>query len=142
MIQDNLRRRDNIDVRFNTQVVRFDGARGKLATVTVRGPGGGTEILHPAGVFVFIGLTPNSGFLDGSRFRRDAWGFLLTGRDLANGNGATPAAGARPPGFLETSVPGVFAAGDVRAGSTKQVVSAAGEGAAAALLIRDYLKRG
>jgi thioredoxin reductase (NADPH) len=56
--------------------------------------------------------------------------------------------GDRPPGFgdrdpaaLETSVPGVFAAGDIRAGSTKQVASAAGEGAAAALLVREYLKR-
>jgi len=141
VIQDNLRRRDNVTVRYNTEVAGFEGARGKLSAVTIRGPGGATEVLHPAGVFVFIGLTPNSGFLDAGRVRRDAWGFITTGRDLVNGDGTVPGYGARQPGFLETSVPGVFAAGDVRAGSTKQVVSAAGEGAAAALLIREYLKR-
>jgi thioredoxin reductase (NADPH) len=77
---------------------------------------------RPEGAFIFIGLTPNSGFLP-AVITRDADGFLLTSPTL------------------ETSVPGVFAAGDVRAGSTNQAASAAGEGAAAALMIRDYLRK-
>ena len=73
------------------------------------------------GVFVFIGLTPNSApFKDVARL--DSQGFIMTGIDF------------------QTSTEGIFAAGDVRAGSTKQLVSAAGEGAAAALAIREHLK--
>jgi thioredoxin reductase (NADPH) len=78
--------------------------------------------LHPAGVFVFIGLTPNTKVVAGL-VRLDEHGFITT--DAA----------------LQTSVPGIFAAGDCRAGSTKQAASAAGEGAAVALGIRAYLNR-
>jgi thioredoxin reductase (NADPH) len=70
---------------------------------------------------VFIGLTPNTGFLP-AEIARDDQGFITTS------------------GTLETSVPGIFAAGDVRAGSTKQAASATGEGATAALAIRGYLR--
>ena len=80
-----------------------------------------TEILEPAGVFVFIGLKPNTEFVP-REIRRDANGFLVTGNDL------------------QTCMAGVFAAGDVRSGSTKQAASAVGEGATAALMIREYLK--
>ncbi|MBN1667585.1 MAG: NAD(P)/FAD-dependent oxidoreductase, partial [Anaerolineales bacterium] len=69
------------------------------------------------------------------------WGFVQTGHDLVHDGKIIPAFGGREPAFLETSVPGIFAAGDVRQGSTKQVASAVGEGATAALLIREYLKR-
>lgn len=69
----------------------------------------------------------------------DEWGFLLTGHDLVH-DGLLPAFGGREPALLQTSVPGISAAGDVQAGSTKQVASATGEGATAALLIREYLK--
>jgi thioredoxin reductase (NADPH) len=141
VIIDNLDRRENIDVRLNTEVVRFDGAGGKLADVTIRGPGRHVEVIRPAGVFVFIGQTPNTSFLPSDRFQRDEWGFLVTGHDVVHTGAALSGFNGREPAFLETNVPGVFAAGDVRAGSTKQVVAAAGEGAAAALLIRDYLKR-
>ena len=72
-------------------------------------------------MFVFIGLRPNSAFLP-DEIDRDSQGFIKTGLDL------------------QTAVPGVFAAGDVRAGSTKQAASAVGEGATAALMIREYLK--
>jgi thioredoxin reductase (NADPH) len=82
---------------------------------------GGFEELHPAAVFLFIGLQPNTGLLRGMLELNEA-GFILTGPTL------------------ETSMPGVFAAGDARAGSTKQLVSAAGEGATAALMIREYLR--
>ena len=94
----------------------------------------------PAGVFVFIGQTPNSGFLAGSGIQTNQWGFIVNGHDLVHNSPPPPGFEKRKPAFLETSVPGIFAAGDVRAASTKQVASAAGEGATAALLIREYLK--
>jgi thioredoxin reductase (NADPH) len=89
---------------------------------------------------VFIGLTPNTAFLTDSRVHTDQWGFVVTGHDLVHGGDRPAGYQERDPHILETSVPGIFAAGDVRAGSTKQVASAAGEGATAALLAREYLK--
>ncbi|MCB0131490.1 MAG: hypothetical protein KDD78_11595, partial [Caldilineaceae bacterium] len=68
------------------------------------------------------------------------WGFLVTGHDLVHDGDRPAGFGQRDPALLETSIPGIFAAGDVRNGSTKQVASATGEGATAALLIREYLK--
>jgi thioredoxin reductase (NADPH) len=72
--------------------------------------------------------------------RTDRWGFIITEHDLTHEGEPLPGYEGRAPHFLETSLPGVFAAGDVRAGSTKQVASAVGEGATAALLVREYLK--
>jgi thioredoxin reductase (NADPH) len=110
-----------IEVRYNTEVTALEGAE-RLSGIAIRERGAdGGETIHPAGVFVFIGLTPNSGWLPPA-VERDAQGFIVTGLNL------------------ETSVPGIFAAGDVRKGSTKQAASAAGEGATAALMIREYLK--
>ncbi|HVC81924.1 MAG TPA: FAD-dependent oxidoreductase [Chloroflexota bacterium] len=110
-----------IDVRYNTEVTALQGDR-KLAGLTLRDrKTGKEETITPAGVFVFIGLTPNSGILP-PEIARDPFGFITT----------TP--------MLETTMPGVFAAGDVRHGSTKQAASAAGEGATAALMIREYLQ--
>ncbi len=101
---------------------------------------GNTEEIHPAGVFVFIGQTPNTGFLAESGVQTDRWGFIVTGHDLLHEGDRPAGYEKRAPHYLETSVPGIFAAGDVRAGSTKQVASANGEGATAALLVREYLK--
>jgi thioredoxin reductase (NADPH) len=70
----------------------------------------------------------------------DRWGYIIAGHDLLHSGDRLPAYEKREPSCLETSVPGIFAAGDVRAGSTKQVASASGEGATAALQIREYLK--
>ena len=111
-----------IEVRLNTQVVEFRGQNHHLDGVVVKNTRTGeTEELHPAGVFVFIGLTANSKhFTDIARV--DEQGFIVTGINF------------------QTSTEGIFAAGDVRAGSTKQLVSAAGEGAAAALAIREHLR--
>lgn len=111
-----------MEVRFNTQVVEFKGHNHRLDTVVVKNTETGeVEELHPAGIFVFVGLSPNSKpFTDIAKV--DAQGFILTGIDF------------------QTSTEGIFAAGDVRSGSTKQLVSAAGEGAAAALAIREHLR--
>ena len=94
------------------------------------------------GAFIFIGLDPNTGFLKDSDVRLNEWGFIVTGHNLVHDADDRPAAFAqRDPAMLETSIPGIFAAGDVRQGSTKQVASASGEGAAVALEIREYLRR-
>jgi thioredoxin reductase (NADPH) len=130
-----------IDVRFHTGVEAFRGAGSKLKSIVIKNnQTGQTEDIHPAGVFVFIGQTPNSGFLAGSGIKTNQWDFIVSGHDLVHNSPPPPGFEKREPAFLETSVPGIFTAGDVRAGSTKQVASAAGEGATAALLIREYLK--
>ncbi len=111
-----------IEVRFNTEVQSFSG-NGKLTGTTIHNTQtGAVEEIHPHGVFVFIGLTPNTQWLPDS-VKRDPHGFVVTDA------------------MLQTSMPGVFAAGDVRLGSTKQAASATGEGATAALMIREYLKK-
>jgi len=111
-----------IEVRFNTGVVEFKGENNHLTTVVTKNiQTGETQELHVPGVFVFIGLSPNSRkFKDVAKL--DAQGFIMTGIDF------------------QTSTGGIFASGDVRSGSTKQLVSAAGEGAAAALAIREHLR--
>ena len=111
-----------IEVRFNTEVIEFKGEKHHLTTlVTKNMQTGEVQELHVPGVFVFVGLSPNSRkFKDIAKL--DAQGFIMTGIDF------------------QTSTEGIFAAGDVRSGSTKQLVSAAGEGAAAALAIREHLR--
>lgn len=141
VIQEKTLEHPQIDVRFNTEVTNFSGAGGKLKAVEVKDrKTGAVETLQPAGVFVFIGLTPNTSALKETGVEMNQWGFVLTGHDLVHGGRQLPGLDGREPMFLETSIPGIFAAGDVRQGSTKQVASAAGEGATAALLIREYLK--
>jgi len=130
-----------IDVRFHTELVEFQGQKGELTGATLKNnQTGATEEIHPAGVFVFIGQMPNTTFLKESGIWLDRWGYILTGHDLVHGEKRPPAYEKRDPSFLETSMAGIFAAGDARAGSTKQVASASGEGATAALLVREYLK--
>lgn len=141
VIQESVLNDPKIDVRFNTEVKEFLGAKAKLNKVRLyNNQRGEASELTVDGAFVFIGLDPNTGFLQETPVRRDRWGFIITGHDLVHDGNRPPGYEQRDPTYLETSVPGIFAAGDVRLGSTKQVASAAGEGATAALLIREYLK--
>ncbi|MBW8010119.1 MAG: NAD(P)-binding protein [Chloroflexi bacterium] len=130
-----------IDVQFNNEAIEFFGAGGKLTSIRTKNNKTGTEgEIEPAAVFIFIGQIPNSDVLGDIGIHTNQWGFVTTGHDLVHIDNALPSFDGREPAALETSIPGIFAAGDVRAGSTKQVASAAGEGATAALLIREYLK--
>ena len=91
-------------------------------------------------LFVFIGASPHTAWLPDT-VARDEHGFILTGADLAlAGPGTPPWSARREPGLLETSVPGVFAAGDVRRGSMKRVAAAVGEGATAVHLVHRHLE--
>jgi len=130
----------NIRVRLATEVA---GGRGQcsLETLTLRDRiSGATEAVPAAALFVMIGAEPRTTWLPGA-VERDDQGFIRTGRDLHRA-GELPDGWPlkRPPLPLETSVPGVFAAGDVRYRSIKRVASAAGEGATAIHLVHEYLR--
>jgi thioredoxin reductase (NADPH) len=129
----------NITVRMRTQVVDGQG-RGRLEELTLRDRDRGTtETVAAAALFVLIGGEPRTDWLQGV-VACDRHGYVLTGRDLPADDGQPPQWPAtRPPLFLETSLPGVFAAGDVRHRSVKRVASAVGEGAIAVQLIHQYL---
>jgi thioredoxin reductase (NADPH) len=123
ILQEKVQSRKDMEVFTRTAVQEFKGDSRHLTSVAVKDlKTGGVRELTPAGVFVFIGLQPGTAFLKGT-LDLDQYGFIKTSPTL------------------ETSLEGVFAAGDCRAGSTKQAVSAAGEGATAALMIREYLER-
>jgi thioredoxin reductase (NADPH) len=121
ILQDKVASRSNMSVIVNHRVKEFRGG-DRLESVIVEDRATGEEKnWQHDGVFVFIGLSPNSKLVE-DQVDTNSYGFIET--DLA----------------LMTSQPGIFAAGDVRAGSTKQAASSAGEGATAALSIREYLK--
>jgi thioredoxin reductase (NADPH) len=127
----------NIGVETHTRVVEAVGDE-RLERVKLRGPGG--ERMAPASsVFVFIGAAPVTAWLP-PNVLRDNNGFLLAGPDLRV-DGGWPAVWKeeREPFLLESSVPGVFVAGDVRHGSVKRVASAVGEGSIAVQLVHQYL---
>ncbi len=141
IIQDNVFGNPKIDVLWHTEVKEFIGENSKLTKLRIMNNQNGKEDEFPVnGVFIFIGLEPNTKFLKNSGILLDQWGFIITGRELLNRGIRPPEFKDRDPFLLETSVPGIFAAGEVRDTSTKQVVSAAGEGSSAALMIREYLK--
>jgi thioredoxin reductase (NADPH) len=124
----------NIDVRTSSQAVGATGADGRLKSMDIRGPDGTVTAEDADACFVFVGAEPRTDWL-GTTVARDDHGFILAGADAR-------AAGwplRRDPYVLETSVPGVFVAGDVRARSIKRVASAVGEGSMAVSLIHEYL---
>ncbi len=142
VIQESVSGNAKIEVRWNTEVQEFLGARAQLNGLRLWNNQAEAEShMSVNGAFVFIGLQPNTGFLEGTGVRLNRWGFIETGHNLTHDSDERlPLFVDRVPAALESSVPGLFAAGDARAESTKQVASAAGEGATAALLIRDYLR--
>jgi thioredoxin reductase (NADPH) len=118
---DKVERSDEISVRVNTTPVEFVGENGKLTGLVVEAPDGTRETISAPAAFVFIGLTPNASLVS-DLVDTDPQGFVTA--DMG----------------MQTSLAGIFVAGDVRSGSTKQAAAAAGEGAAAAIAIRRYLE--
>ncbi len=123
IIQERVDKTGNITVLTERAVQSFGvNEDNRLSGVVVDNLADGSRaILDADGVFVFVGLTPNTAFLP-PEIKRDAWGFVVTDASF------------------QTSVVGVFSAGDVRQGSTKQAVAAAGEGATAAMMMSKYLQ--
>jgi thioredoxin reductase (NADPH) len=122
LLQEKVRSDPKFNILTNTEVRQFKG-NGKLSAVIARNRETGETVeLHPAAAFVFIGLTPNTGFLEDA-VETDKYGFIVTDETF------------------QTSIPGVFAAGDVRRGSTKQLASAVGEGVTALLMARQHLQK-
>ncbi|HZP94975.1 MAG TPA: FAD-dependent oxidoreductase [Candidatus Limnocylindria bacterium] len=121
ILQDEVRSHPRFTVHLNTEIVELKGGKRLEEVVARDRVSGKTHSWHPDGAFVFIGLDPNTDFLRGT-VSLDRWGFAVTNTSY------------------ETSLPGVFAAGDVRQGSTKQLGSAVGEGISAILQVRAYLK--
>ena len=123
----------SIEVHYHTQIVALHGdGDTRLAGVTIRKLRGGDEQYHDVrNVFVFVGADPETRWLRECGVRLDTNGFVLTGAAVG-GNGHEPES-------LESSVPGVFAVGDVRSGSVKRVGGAIGEGASVVALIHAYL---
>ena len=127
----------NIKVAVRSEVAGVDGT-DRLRSVTIRNLATGEEQQMPAtAMFVFIGAIPHTDWLEGV-VARDERGFVLTGADLAE-HDLTAWRLDRRPHLLEASVPGVFAAGDVRHGSVKRVASAVGEGSVAVMFVHRYL---
>jgi thioredoxin reductase (NADPH) len=129
---DQIERNSLVTVWRSTEVRELEGEGGELTALvvenneTVR-----RSALECRALFVFIGAEPHTGWL-GGRLALDPKGFVLTGTDAANGGDSAPL-------LLETSLPGVFAAGDVRFGSVKRVASAVGEGAMAVRMVHERL---
>ena len=145
IIQDKVLSHPKVEVRWNTEVKAFLGDKShhqlKFKKMQlVNNKTGEESELEIDGVFIFIGLDPNTSFLANSSIVLNQWNFIVTGHDLVHDTPAPTEFKGREPTFLESSVPGIFVAGDVRSGSTKQVVSAAGEGTAVSIMIREYLK--
>ena len=121
LLQDKVNNNPKMSVKLDTSVASFNPTpEGKLASITLECDGA-SEVHETSGAFVFIGLDPNTEFLSGL-LSTDERGFITTDQSF------------------KTSVPGIYAAGDVRGGSTKQLASAVGEGAAVAIQIRYYLE--
>ena len=132
--------RDDIEVLLDTNVISVEG-KDHLERITAKNAvTGETQTFSAHSLFIFIGAAPKTGWLDGV-VERDERGFILSGPDLMQ-DGKRPK-GWRPdrdPFLLETSVPGIFVAGDVRHGSVKRCASAVGEGSIAIQFVHQYLR--
>jgi thioredoxin reductase (NADPH) len=130
-----------IELHYQTEIVALEGD-GNLEHVTWQDATGRTSTHPIRHVFIMTGASPRTDWLNGC-VALDEKGFILTGKDLngVSDNNAHGTAWAltRPPEMLETSLPGVFAVGDIRAGSVKRVASAVGEGAMAVQFVHKAL---
>jgi thioredoxin reductase (NADPH) len=132
-------RTDNITIGFDTQVIRAEGST-RLEALTIKETSSGkTERVDAGALFVLIGAGPHTAWLEGI-VQRDEHGFILTGRYVVRGIGGCPEwLEYRAPHTLETSMPGVFAVGDVRHRSLRGVTAAVADGAVAISSVREYL---
>ncbi|UCF98561.1 MAG: FAD-dependent oxidoreductase [Spirochaetaceae bacterium] len=137
---DQIRATKNIELMLGTQVEEVSGEVHLESARLRNGTGGRLKELSVTAMFIFIGATARTDMLDGL-VERDEEGFILTGRDIYR-DGRRPRSWTldRDPLPMETSVPGIFAAGDVRHQSIKRVASAVGEGAVAVSLVHQYLR--
>ena len=127
-----------VNVKFNVAIDSVEGENSKLKRIKFHDTITNEKSeIEPEAAFVFIGQKPNTEFAK-DYLQLDKYGFILTGHDISHLQSSTD---AKERLAFETSMAGIFAAGDVRHGSTKQVASAVGEGAAAAISIREFLKR-
>jgi thioredoxin reductase (NADPH) len=127
----------NVEVRTGAQAVAANGEDGHLRSLRIRAADGSETVEDADACFVFIGAVPRTEWLEGV-VARDERGFILAGPDVRHHGWPL----SRDPYVLETSVPGVFVAGDVRTRSIKRVASAVGEGSMAVSLIHEYLASG
>ncbi len=136
-----LERHPLIDVRLGTRVTAVHADGDELGAVTISDGTGKSEQLRAAALFLCIGGTPRTGWAGGAGVRVNQAGFVLTGSALLE-DGRRPEGWPldRDPLVLETTIPGLFAAGDLRSGSTKRVAAAVGEGAMAAALVHRRLE--
>jgi thioredoxin reductase (NADPH) len=135
---DQIQATKNIQLMLRTEVEEVTGEPRLESVLLKNGKSAKQKELPVAAMFIFIGATAHTDMLDGLVVR-DPEGFILTGRDIIrNGRGSWRL--DRDPFPMETSVPGIFAAGDVRHQSIKRVASAVGEGAVTVALIHQYLK--
>jgi thioredoxin reductase (NADPH) len=140
---DRIRAAPNVEVASHTEITALDG-NGSLRTITLRDKqSGDSRTVEAKHLFLCLGGLPHTQWAEDVGIVRDEEGYLVTGPDLVKG-GKLPAIWTldRDPYYLETSVPGVFAAGDVRHGSVKRCASAVGEGAMAVTFVHRYLADG
>ena len=137
---DQIEATENISLQINTEVAAVSGTKYLEAITLKRNKTGENETVPADAIFLFIGAVPHSEFVAGI-VERDRTGFILTGQDLMQ-DGRRPKNWKlrRDPGLMETSVPGIFVAGDVRHGVVRRVASAVGQGAVAVSLIHKYLE--
>jgi thioredoxin reductase (NADPH) len=134
-----LRATSNVSVRLEVELVEGEGAEELQAVVVWDRESGAMDRIATTGLFVMIGAEPHTEWLDGT-VQRDEAGYILTGNDLDPDPGVPSGWPLeRQPTLLETSIPGVFAAGDIRHGSVKRVTTAMGEGATVIQLVGQHL---